>query len=960
MYKQASLKISDIFASQCRKSVLFLTHDDEQSRKTLESLRLLLDKHAPRDAGTLQPSSPAASENFNVVIHPRPFCIVKLRLSTAIWDRGYDVSNHRLWPTIEIRDENIVSFVKSVIEMSPARVIIFVVRPDEIVRMRRHRILSLLKYTFSSVLILHSDPKSAFASQALKKVPPTSMTSLTDQSDSPTSIVRAVQKYICTWSQATQIVRETWSTRYLTEHYSHDIEGLTSTFHITNDKEDLKKSNNLQASILENKRVSDKSWDNFLHRLPLNVREEILFAFHNHHVSPFSTTSSIMNMNCTIPKSNTSDVQKASQRLRSPPKHLTGDDSTTNEDEFSIAFLLPAIKEYRTKGGKDCIQSMFDAFEKSVVWPEKYKITTYVYTTSSSESSNWNRYIKQFPKLRIAVLYAGELNVPSHSYASIWAGLARKAAEENHSYFALLSIPWVPQNLEWISLLRRLFQSIQVSANPGTGLENRPTFGPTLEKKFGLVAITSGYSFTNPVSVLVMHSHHLKIFPELLPQPFHDFSVAPEDAFAFLRTLYYRFNIADTLLMAPSIGRQHSPHRTIRYKGEILSRCLQSLSNTHLFGPSLKTVDVVVPTFRLPERVLQSITSLRTTTRTIVRFWIIVDNPKEHLKVLALMALLDGVHQNGNYIVTIVNHPENLGAARARNTGLSWSDADWIIMLDDDVDPHPRLLDAYIAAIIRNPDARILTGVINFPKPQMISHHALVASGLLYFFSASQNIPHMPWPITANTCVRACDNKNFLFLDYFPKGGGGEDIDFGLRIKGNDPASIVSVGEAQVSHPWFGHSFKAISAHLINYMKGDSVIESMLEDKTFIVLPGWAELIALCFPFMVLFGKFSTALVWATIVVLMELLCRATTAALPSYVSTGNVFISIPVALVAALFHMAQDCSRVFYSIQRKSWRPFLNRLDRFDGLRDMRSVQLAMGLRTIGAIVILFWCLEK
>lgn len=954
MFKRVSLKISDIFSSRRQNSVLFLTHDDEQSRKTLERLRILLEKHAPKDEGTAHQSR-SASKKFSVVIHPRPFCIEKLRLSTTLWDNGYDLSDNKVWPTIEARDENILLFVQSVMKMSQARVIIFVVRPDEIVRMQQHRILPQLKHIFSFVLILHSDPKSAFASRIFEKVSPIGLSKLTDQSDSSNSIVKAVQNYICTWNQSTKIVRETWSTKYLTEHYAHDIEGLFSTFCIPTEEDGPKKSSNLSGSILDNKRVFDESWDTFLLRFPLNMREQISFAFHNHYVSPFLTTNTVMSMNRTFLKGDTSETSKARKPLISSSKPVSVEERIS-DNVFSIAFLLTNVAVYKTENGKNCTQSMLEALEKSSFQPGNYSISIYVYTKSSSELSEWRRYTNQFPKLKIVLLHVDDHIVNSPSHASIWACLARKAAEENHSYIALLSNPWAPQNPDWILLLCRLFYNIKVSKIHGTGLED----SPISEINFGLVAITSGYSFTNPVSALVLHCHHLKIFPDLLPQPFHDSSVAAEDAFAFLRTLYSRFDIADTLLMASSRRSLHGPIRTIRYKGEILSRCLLILSNALMSRPPLKSVDVMVPTFRIPERVLQSITSLRASIPTIVRFWIIVDNPEEHLKVLALLALLDGVHQEGNYIVTIICHRKNLGAARARNTGLSWSDADWVLMLDDDVEPHPRLLDAYIAATIRNPDARVLTGVINFPIPHTISHHALVASGLLYFFSASKDIPHMPWPVTANTCVRARNNANFLFIDYFPKGGGGEDIDFGLRIKGNDPTSIVSVGEAQVSHPWFGDSFEAISRHLINYMKGDSVIESMLKDKTFIVLPGWAELLTLYFPFMLLFGNVSVALLWAIMVALMELLCRAATSFLPAYLSTGNVLQAIPVSLVAALFHMAQDFARVFYSVQRKSWRPFLNRLDRFDGLRDVRPIQIAMGLRTIASIAIMIWCLTK
>ena len=61
----------------------------------------------------------------------------------------------------------------------------------------------------------------------------------------------------------------------------------------------------------------------------------------------------------------------------------------------------------------------------------------------------------------------------------------------------------------------------------------------------------------------------------------------------------------------------------------------------------------------------------------------------------------------GGYFVQVLSYGANRGASHARNVGLNYSTADWVLFLDDDVLPEPHLLDAYAGAVIRHPNAKV-------------------------------------------------------------------------------------------------------------------------------------------------------------------------------------------------------------------------------------------------------------
>src|SRR5438876_1142355 len=93
-------------------------------------------------------------------------------------------------------------------------------------------------------------------------------------------------------------------------------------------------------------------------------------------------------------------------------------------------------------------------------------------------------------------------------------------------------------------------------------------------------------------------------------------------------------------------------------------------------------------------------------------------------------------------------------------------------------------------------------------------------------------MPHeteLPWGITANLLVRRNPDGTVLFSEDFPKTGGGEDIDFCLRLRAwqaqQNPRSegFVSVPAAVVRHPWWDGG-KPRYSHFFGWSRGDGLL----------------------------------------------------------------------------------------------------------------------------------------
>jgi hypothetical protein len=68
---------------------------------------------------------------------------------------------------------------------------------------------------------------------------------------------------------------------------------------------------------------------------------------------------------------------------------------------------------------------------------------------------------------------------------------------------------------------------------------------------------------------------------------------------------------------------------------------------------------------------------------------------------------------------------------------------------------------------------------------------------MTFFYDVARRMAQPPWGVTANLCIRS--RAGVWFSDAYPRSGGGEDVDFCLRLKD----MLVAVPEARVTHPFW-------------------------------------------------------------------------------------------------------------------------------------------------------------
>lgn len=210
------------------------------------------------------------------------------------------------------------------------------------------------------------------------------------------------------------------------------------------------------------------------------------------------------------------------------------------------------------------------------------------------------------------------------------------------------------------------------------------------------------------------------------------------------------------------------------------------------------SIDVIVPIFRANMRNISAIVHLPIPKDTRVNYYLVVDRPagleKDFESVLG--------QQNS---VRVIRNEKNLGVHISRNLGFEKGQGEYALFLDDDVDPDPGLLFAYKSAIDKFPQSPGFVGSGRFPQPFNSFTRGTVASDILTFWDIAEKRPRLAWGVTANLMVRRDAVGPIRFSSAFPKKGGGEDIDFCLRVSRRFSLPFVSVPGAVVVHPWWNN-----------------------------------------------------------------------------------------------------------------------------------------------------------
>lgn len=211
-----------------------------------------------------------------------------------------------------------------------------------------------------------------------------------------------------------------------------------------------------------------------------------------------------------------------------------------------------------------------------------------------------------------------------------------------------------------------------------------------------------------------------------------------------------------------------------------------------------KTVDIIIPSFRLEEEYLLPLIHLPKPEGWIFKYYIIVDNPS-----IKVPNSIQELSKNG--IINLFINPENLGASASRNKGIDAGTGEWILFLDDDIVADKDLLKVYTDAIQNSPDEIGFIGLTDFHAPVNDFTQALQIGHLTHFKIAKLR-DRYTWGVTANMMYRRSSMLELRFSHIFPKSGGGEDVDLPLRICLRNNKEFKCLKDARVVHPWWNNA----------------------------------------------------------------------------------------------------------------------------------------------------------
>lgn len=258
----------------------------------------------------------------------------------------------------------------------------------------------------------------------------------------------------------------------------------------------------------------------------------------------------------------------------------------------------------------------------------------------------------------------------------------------------------------------------------------------------------------------------------------------------------------------------------------------------------MKSLDVIIPSYRLQTEYLLPIIQMEKPNECKVRFLIISDNPEIEVP----KELIDFID---NETVFLFRNKINGGSSYTRNVGIENSNADWILFIDDDVKPDSKLLFKYLDATINNPDEIGFFGETIFPPPKTTFSKGIIACDILTFFFLAGYYDKLKWAPTSNVLIKSSAIGNTRFQEIFPKNGGGEDIDFFLKINRNTQKELLCLKNAPVHHDWW-YNEKRNYTRFTRWSYGDTLLHEIFPEFTYYNFPNIIESLVLGLPFAVI------------------------------------------------------------------------------------------------------------
>ena len=369
-------------------------------------------------------------------------------------------------------------------------------------------------------------------------------------------------------------------------------------------------------------------------------------------------------------------------------------------------------------------------------------------------------------------------------------------------------------------------------------------------------------------------AHH-DIFRALIPQHRKD-SFVNQDLDPYIHTLYTKLGASpcvDAAILKNGVGGNMNPrYEKVPAQGwrDVVLDDFRDFVRPYVpkGTPEDVLLDVIVPSFRVQLDYLQSICFLKVPNQIRTNFIIIIDNKEALLRVARDLSKCTGsisvskaegileryLSRAGNTIRVRCNE-FNIGASASRNRGLDESAAEFVLNLDDDLVPDSDLLEQYGSKLIEIDEKVVgLVGLVRFPRAPDIPlrHAAVLMSYLTFMFEiAERDDMYSPaWGVTANILFR---RTNIRFDLIYSKTGGGEDVDYALRVaKASGGGTFLSVPEARVVHPFWPGSVLTLASHFYNWAIGDGALFKRFPQHCYWSFPNLPETILLSLPACVL------------------------------------------------------------------------------------------------------------
>lgn len=276
------------------------------------------------------------------------------------------------------------------------------------------------------------------------------------------------------------------------------------------------------------------------------------------------------------------------------------------------------------------------------------------------------------------------------------------------------------------------------------------------------------------------------------------------------------------------------------------------------------SIDIVIPSIRFDmERMLDAL-QMDIPPGVDISYYVISDNRNLASKDFEYMGLP----------ARLIVNEGGLGAPLSRNVGLDVSMGEYVLFLDDDVVVPHDILATYVAAILEHPGTPGFVGPTIFPEAMNRFTRGIRTSDILTFFDLPRTWQEMHWGTTSNIMVRRDAVGDIRFRDSFPKHGGGEDIDFCLRIVERAGRPFKTVPGTAVNHGWWGGGRRSYR-RFFRWAFGDSALPRLHRRYAYRSPPNLIEALLLGVP--VLAGLAATGLLpavttaaWAGLAILSE------------------------------------------------------------------------------------------